>query len=169
MAAVLQESRPDLQHRLGQDIAGFTAIEWHKIEHDIVVRANMAKFSSGYSGGSDGVVCYRFGPNPGKEKVSLKNLLLATGERKLAEVAKVNRDRSTDCDLGKGKRRVHDALSRFYTTDSRPGTGERRLRDPLGGNLVGKALMEVRGKLQKSVVDEQMRAGRSRLLNGPTV
>lgn len=104
------------QKRLGRLTAGFDAAVWDPIKSDIVVLGNMAKF--------------------GQNK-SLKTILLATGERPLAEAAK--EDRVWGIGFTAQEASLHKDQSRW------------------GENRLGKALMEVRRRLAKE--DEEKEEG----------
>ncbi|OAA67311.1 hypothetical protein SPI_01887 [Niveomyces insectorum RCEF 264] len=109
---ILATHDPKEQKRLGRLTRGLEAASWDAIKSDVVVAGNLAKF----------------GQNP-----HLKSILLATGDRLLAEAA------SQDRVWGIG-----------FTADE---AARLPSRERWGENRLGKALMEVRTRLRREEED----------------
>src|SRR3569833_2194942 len=103
---IMATNDPKAQKRLGRSTVGFEAASWDAIKSDVVVAGNLAKL----------------GQNP-----KLKDLLLQTGDRLLAEAASLDRV------WGIGYT-AQDAMA---------------FRDKWGENRLGQALMEVRRQLRE--------------------
>ena len=131
MAAILEETNPRRQKQLGREVEGYTDAEWDKVKFDVVTQANRLKFGATIQGAQ--AQCYakpgdRFvyppdGLEDGDEEVSLKELLLATGNNYLAEASRFDAERA-----------------RSISSSNWPGS-----------NLLGKALMKVREELREEL------------------
>ena len=104
---ILATRDPKTQKRLGKQTKGFESDSWDEIKSQVVLAGNMAKFSQ----------------NP-----PLRNVLLATGDRLLAEAA------PQDSIWGIG----------YSISEARTHPDQRLW----GENRLGKALMEVRERLR---------------------
>jgi len=102
---VLATPDPKTQKRLGKAVTGFWDQPWDEVKSDVVIAGNMAKFGQG---------------------AKLREKLLATGDKMLAEAAR--RDRVWGIGFN-----AEEALG---------------FREEWGENLLGKALMVVRGRLR---------------------
>lgn len=130
---ILNELDPREHKKLGRMIKGFTKHKWDEVKFDVVVKANMLKFTQAKALEEDELVRDILGQARGQEEPpSLRSLLLATGDRKLVEAS------SQDRVWGIG-----------FTAQQ----AEREPRYRWGKNLLGKALMEVRTRLRE---EEQM-------------
>lgn len=130
---IINELDPREHKKLGRIVKGFTKHKWDEVKFDVVVRANMLKFTQAKASEEDGLVRAMLGRTRGQEEPpSLRSLLLATGDRELVEAS--SRDRM----WGIG-----------FTAQQ----AEREPRYRWGKNLLGKALMEVRSRLRE---EEQM-------------
>jgi ribA/ribD-fused uncharacterized protein len=110
---ILATNDPKEQKRLARLTKGFEAASWDKIKSEVVVAGNMAKF---------------------EQNRALRSLLLATGDRVLAEAASLDRVWG-----------IGFTAEEARALNNQEGWGENRL---------GKALMEVRGRLRQ---EETMR------------
>lgn len=128
MAAVLREAQPVKQKALGQQVKGFKAEIWDKVKYDVVLRANTAKFSEGWASDSDTAVYGEGGLAEGGDRVSMRELLLATGDGELAEASR---------------------FDRVWGIGFGPEEAKRRPKSQWGQSLLGKALMEVRTRLKE--------------------
>ncbi|KAI9653903.1 MAG: hypothetical protein M1831_005588 [Alyxoria varia] len=138
-SAILRAKSPKDQKRLGRKVKGFSEEAWDRVKFDVVVRANMLKFSQRNAKETDANVYPPEGFQPGEyDVVMLRDLLLATGERELAEASKPDRI------WGIGYSAAYAAR-----TD----------KEKWGQNLLGKALMEVRRKLKEEDEREGEAAG----------
>lgn len=126
MAAILAEPRPTRQKGLGKEVKGFVAEDWDKVKYDIVLRSNMLKFGNGMAGNGDNFV---YGPSGKRdqEAVSLREVILATGERVLAEASR---------------------FDRVWGIGFTAAEAQKWPRQHWGDNLLGKVLMEVRNNLR---------------------
>ncbi|KAL8393569.1 hypothetical protein RB595_003349 [Gaeumannomyces hyphopodioides] len=103
---IVATASPKAQKQLGRAVAGFTDGGWDEVKSEVVVAGNMAKFG---------------------QDESLGRMLLATGDRLLAEAAP--RDRVWG--IGFGAKTAPHRRGRW------------------GENRLGKALMEVRARLRE--------------------
>lgn len=133
MTAILGTTSAKKQKSLGKKASGFNDVAWNKVKYDIVVRANSLKFRSGNARPSDRFVYPPEGKNPEDETVLLSCLLLATGDRELAEASKFDRV------WGIG-----------YAAEDADN-----FRKSWGENLLGKALMDVRTELRKEMLVQE--------------
>lgn len=134
VTAVLSESKPAKQKGLGRQVKGFAEEEWDKVKYEVVVQANSLKFGNGDATPGDKFVYPPDGKPDQDETVSLKRLLLATGDRELAEASRF------DSVWGIGYKE-DDALT--------------CARKSWGQNLLGKALMEVRRRLRETPAEKE--------------
>lgn len=128
MAAILKESRPRKQKALGRKVEGFTDEKWDRVKFDTVVQANHLKFGSSRAGPTDNSAHPSEKRADHGESISLRHLLLSTGDRELAEASGFDRV------WGIG-----------YKAEEARGA-----RQSWGQNLLGKALMEVRRRLKEA-------------------
>lgn len=138
-AAVLASADPREHKALGKKIRGFSDHEWDRVKWGVVVQGNMLKFGQGRAPRSDGFVypppvLDRGRPKKGQgrdvEEVSLKELLLATGDRELVEAAPRDRVWGVGFEA--------EEAERVRLT----------CREKWGKNYLGKALMEVRERIR---------------------
>ncbi|KAK5168091.1 uncharacterized protein LTR77_006659 [Saxophila tyrrhenica] len=118
---VMKATSPCKQKGFGQQIAGFDGARWNQVKSTVVQRGNYLKFTQCNNAAS-------FKADDVGEPAPLKGLLLATGERELAEASHFDRV------WGIG-----------FRADVALGVPRSRW----GENLLGKALMHVRGELQR--------------------
>ncbi|KAI0181674.1 hypothetical protein GGR52DRAFT_525692 [Hypoxylon sp. FL1284] len=105
---VLATHDPKEQKRLGRLVKGFDPASWEEVKSAVVIAGNMAKFG---------------------QNDRLKNLLLDTGDRLLAEASS------------------HDRVWGIGYTAKTALAGQNQLN--WGENRLGKALMEVRRRLRE--------------------
>jgi len=137
--AVLATEDPLVQKAIGRKVQDFTPDKWDEVKRGVVLEANVLKFGQGVARRDDAFVYAPLlsvdgrpaGEGDAGAEVSLKELLLATGDRELVEASP--RDRIWG--VGFGAERAEELR--------REGKRER-----WGGNLLGKALMEVRGRIR---------------------
>lgn len=152
-AAVMATKDPKEHKAIGRRVIGFTDHEWDAVKRKIVVDANMLKFAQGMASKTDQFV---YLPSPlvnggpkqstkalGKEEneVSLKELLLATGDRELVEASP--RDRIWGVGFGA------ERAEQLRVT----------CKEKWGTNYLGKALMEVRDKIRAEESRQPVQVG----------
>jgi ribA/ribD-fused uncharacterized protein len=118
---IMSTTSPRKQKQLSRDVEGFDADAWDKIKLSVVERGNYLKFTQGTNVASMKM-------EDKGEPVPLKELLLATEERELAEASRFDRV------WGIG----YDAQQALVTP-----------REKWGQNLLGTALMNVREKIRR--------------------
>ncbi|KAB8338917.1 hypothetical protein FH972_021857 [Carpinus fangiana] len=93
MAAILKERKPRKQKALGRAVVGFDDAAWDRVKYDVVVQANVYKFRQGVARDDDAFAYPPRGRSGvrGQEDVTLRELLLATGERELVEASRFDR------------------------------------------------------------------------------
>ena len=123
---VLETDSPREQKDLGRKVSGFDEHKWDECKLEIVVTANLMKFSQGTTRKDDSFVYPPNGHVQGQEEISLKELLLSTGDRELVEAS---------------------ARDRVWGIGFSPEKAVHVPRYKWGKNLLGKALMEVRARL----------------------
>lgn len=89
MARVRASKSSHQQKALGKEVAGFNASVWDQLKYDVVIRANELKFAQCYTRRNEHFVYHQGDKDP--TPVSLKELLLATGWRELAEASRTGR------------------------------------------------------------------------------
>lgn len=114
--AILATSSPREQKMLGRKVSNYSAEIWEPKRYDVVLQGNMLKFSQAAT---------TF-PDKNGVGISLKTLLLKTGDRELVEASPQDRI------WGVGFA-AHEAEQR---------------RSEWGENLLGKVLMDVRARLR---------------------
>ena len=119
-AEIMATTSPRKQKQLGRDVEGFDVAAWDRIKSEVVERGNYLKFTQGTN-----VASMRMEDT--NEPVSLRELLLQTGKRELAEASRFDRV------WGIG----YDAQHAQVTP-----------REKWGQNLLGEALMNVRDKIR---------------------
>lgn len=119
--AIMATTSPRKQKQLGRDVEGFAVEAWDKIKLDVVERGNYLKFTQGTN-----VTSMKMDEEG--DPVSLKSLLLDTGERELVEASRFDRIWGIGFD-------AQQALA--------------VPREKWGQNLLGVALMNVREKVRK--------------------
>ncbi|KAJ9662782.1 hypothetical protein H2198_001232 [Neophaeococcomyces mojaviensis] len=125
---IMDETDPRMLKALGRKISGFTEDKWNEVKFDIVVRANMMKFTQAQALQEDEFVKSIAEHAEGQEPPSLRSLLLATGDREIVEAS--SRDR-------------------IWGIGFAAKQAEKQPRSKCGKNLLGKALMEVRKRLRE--------------------
>lgn len=125
-AQILRTTSPRKQKGLGSEVANFTDSTWNRVRCGIVERGNVLKFSQCTNVSSIKM-------DDPAEPVSLKELLLATGDRELVEAS---------------------PFDRVWGIGFRAGDALRVSRDQWGANLLGKALMRVRDELRNEAGGE---------------
>lgn len=134
-AKILAAAHPRLVKALGRKVANFSDSVWHAHREEIVRKGNVLKFTRPVDVG-DGAWIVKVPPPPGAggegegeegEGVSIRELLLRTGEREIVEASPMDRVWG----IGFGAARAGSVRERW------------------GLNLLGKALMVVRGELRK--------------------
>ncbi|KAK5938952.1 hypothetical protein PMZ80_009144 [Knufia obscura] len=146
-AVVMATDNPHEHKTIGKNVRGFKAYEWDKVKRDVVVQGNMLKFGQCVAPREDGfvypppeLVSGRLVVKQGvkAEEVSLRELLLATGDRELVEAAPGDRV------WGVG----------FGAAEAERLRGVNR--EKWGSNYLGKALMEVRRGIRAEENGEEM-------------
>ncbi|KAI9662020.1 MAG: hypothetical protein M1831_002935 [Alyxoria varia] len=117
---IMATSSPRKQKQLGREVEGFEEAEWDKIRSDVVERGNYLKFTQCTNVAS-------LSMNETREPSTLKVLMLATGNKELAEASRFDRV------WGIG----------FSEDDA-----ESQPRSKWGENLLGQALMKVRERIR---------------------
>ena len=129
---ILTAKHPKKVKALGRAVSNFSESKWEEKRLEIVIKGNMLKFTNAVT--EEG---FRLGTSESKSKTlplisetkagSLKGLILETGERLLVEASPYDRI------WGIG----------YAKADAE------RCKETWGENLLGVALMEVRGKLRE--------------------
>jgi predicted NAD-dependent protein-ADP-ribosyltransferase YbiA (DUF1768 family) len=129
-AEILAAPHPSKVKALGRKVSNFTDTKWHAHREEIVRKGNVLKFTRPVDV-NDGKWMVPVEREDGvKEEVSLRSLLLRTGERELVEASP--RDRIWGIGYG-------------AANAGKVG------REKWGLNLLGKALMAVREELRKGL------------------
>lgn len=126
MALILSEPHPKNQKDLGRGVMNFDPAIWDEVKYEIVLKGNYLKFTQCHALPDDAWVYGEGGRKEEDDNVSLQQLLLATGDRELAEASKF--DRIWGIGFGAADAEAH--------------------RMQWGENLLGKVLMETRARLR---------------------
>ena len=143
--AILATEDPRVQKALGRKVQDFTVHRWDEVKRRVVLEANLLKFEQGVARRDDAFVYPPLplvdgqpeGTRDATVNVSLKELLLATGDRELIEASP--RDRIWG--VGFGAEKAEELR--------REGKRER-----WGSNYLGEALMEVRTRIRAEMDGE---------------
>lgn len=129
-SAVLRESNPCQQKALGKAVKGFTDEVWDRVKFEVVVNANVMKFTQCTANENDTFIYPPNGRAASDEEdvVTLKELLLAIGGRELAEASR---------------------FDRVWGIGFGPEVAAKTPKNKWGQNCLGKALMEVRKRLRE--------------------
>lgn len=127
-AEILKASAPKKVKALGRKVANFDSKTWDKVREEVVHKGNILKFTNavteeGFRAGSEA--------SSAPIEVSLKDMLLATGDRELVEASPFDRI------WGVG----------FAAKDAEGNRGS------WGLNLLGKTLTKVRAELREQEVE----------------
>ncbi|KAK3903055.1 hypothetical protein C8A05DRAFT_33222 [Staphylotrichum tortipilum] len=128
-AEVLAAAHPRQVKALGRKVSGFSDEVWNAHREAIVRRGNVLKFTrpvEPLAEGSGWIVTVPGGEEGGEKGVSIKEMLLGTGEREIVEASPMDRIWG----IGFGAAKAGSVRERW------------------GLNLLGKALMVVRGELR---------------------
>lgn len=120
-AKIMASKNPSEQKSLGRKVKPFDPARWEEAREEIVYRANLAKFS---------------------QREALKKMLLATGDKTIAEAS------------------PRDAIWGIGMAEDHPNVTDQTV---WGQNLLGKALMRVRETLQSAPTESnvaRVKAGR---------
>lgn len=126
MALILSEPHPANQKKLGKGVKNFDDEVWDKVKYAVVLKGNKFKFAQCDAADDDGWVYGGEGGKEGEERVSLRRLLSATGERELVEASRF--DRVWGIGFKEEEAEAH--------------------REEWGENLLGRVLMETRAALR---------------------
>ncbi|KAK4105627.1 DUF1768-domain-containing protein [Parathielavia hyrcaniae] len=129
-AQILSASHPRQVKALGRRVSNFSDAVWNAHRDEIVRRGNMLKFTRPVDATREG----RWIVSVEEEGRSLRELLLATGERELVEASPM--DKNWGIGYGAAK-------------------AETVGRERWGLNLLGKALMAVRAELRKELAERE--------------
>lgn len=121
MKAVMEAKTPKEHKALGKQVAGFIPEEWDRYKYDVVVRANILKFTQCCARADD-----QFVKKGEDRQPALRQLLLDTFGRELAEASR---------------------FDKVWGIGLSADRAESVPRTKWGQNLLGKALMEVRRRL----------------------
>lgn len=127
---ILASSDPRTHKDLGRKVRNFVGHEWDKVKYDIVVKANLLKFEQGTAHTDDKFVHPPNGMVHGRDQdISMREILLSTIERELVEAS---------------------PMDRIWGIGYSPKNAADAARVKWGKNLLGKALMDVRGQLRRN-------------------
>lgn len=129
---ILASDSPRRHKVLGRQVKGFTDEKWHEVSYQIVLNANLLKFRQGVALEADAFVYPLESRTLDQNRVTLRELLMSTGDRELVEASTFDRVWGIGYSQGKA--------------GSAP-------REKWGKNLLGKALMEVRKTLREEDED----------------
>jgi ribA/ribD-fused uncharacterized protein len=118
---IMKTTSPRKQKGLGAQVANFDEEKWHQVRSEIVESGNWLKFTQATNVASIGM-------DDSREPAWLKELLLATGERELAEAS---------------------PFARVWGIGLKAEEAMSMPRERWGENLLGKALMRVRDRLRR--------------------
>ena len=131
---ILATSDPKKQKALGKKVSNFSGETWDKHKFDIVVQANTLKFGGKGLAVEDDRFVYGSVDKAAREDITMREILLSTGDRELVEAS---------------------PLDKIWGIGFDPQKAVYSARNKWGQNLLGKALMEVRKKLRNEDTVDQ--------------